>query len=148
MTDVEKPNRQLTIVVGIIERDATFLITRRVDRVAMWHHAWEFPGGKINRGEDPSEALRREIREETGLTIAHTELIGVHTHHWRLPDHVQQTFLLVFRCRTKSGNVRLLQEENDQYRWVTLKEFYQLDNVLGSNFDMVRQLYEPLVRTS
>ncbi len=55
-----------TVVAGILERDGTILICqRRADQP----HAlkWEFPGGKVEAGETPAEALARELREELGI---------------------------------------------------------------------------------
>ena len=53
----------LTVVAGIIERDGLILIAQRKpgDRLA---HQWEFPGGKVEPGETPEQALVRELREE------------------------------------------------------------------------------------
>ncbi len=136
-------NKQLTIVVGIIENNGRFLIIRRVDDVPEWHHKWELPGGKIEPGEHPAEALHREIHEETGLSLENPELLGVHTHHWHLPDHVQQTFLIVYRVASDSDAVTLRDDENDAYQWVTLDEFFRLENHLAANHDMITALYAP-----
>ena len=55
-----------TVVAGILERGDEILICRRRRDQA---HAlkWEFPGGKVEAGESPGEALRRELREELGI---------------------------------------------------------------------------------
>ena len=55
-----------TVVAGIVERgDEILICQRRADQA----HAlkWEFPGGKVEAGESPGEALRRELREELGI---------------------------------------------------------------------------------
>ena len=55
-----------TVVAGILERNDTILICRR--RVDQPHPLkWEFPGGKVEPGESPEDALRRELREELGI---------------------------------------------------------------------------------
>jgi 8-oxo-dGTP diphosphatase len=55
-----------TVVAGILERGGEILICRR--RADQAHPLkWEFPGGKVEAGESPGEALRRELREELGI---------------------------------------------------------------------------------
>ncbi|HLD18056.1 MAG TPA: NUDIX domain-containing protein [Patescibacteria group bacterium] len=140
------PHKQLTIVLGIVERDDRFLVLRRVDEVPMRHHKWEFPGGKIEAGETPTDALRREVLEETGLQIGEPELLGIHTHHWHFSDFVQQTFLIAYRVATVSANeVVLCPGENDAHQWVTLDEFFELSDHLEANKAMLERLYVPIV---
>jgi len=136
-----KPSHQLTIVVGIVERNGKFLILRRVDENPLWHHKWELPGGKIELNETPVDALRREVREEAGIEINSPRLVGIHTHHWHLPDRIQQTFLLVHRAQTDSDAVTLLPEENDAHQWVTADQYLAMDDCLEGNKDMVMALY-------
>ena len=143
------PNKQIIIVLGILERDGRFLIIRRVDGEPMWHHKWELPGGGIEPGETPLEALHREVREETGLTIASPELLGVHTHHWHLPDHTLQTFILPYRAQVVgTASVILDPKENDADKWVTLDEFLAmpLEEQLGANRNMIEEMYAPKQR--
>ena len=56
----------MTVVAAVIERDGRVLICRRKPG---GRHAlkWEFPGGKVEPGEDPREALARELREELAI---------------------------------------------------------------------------------
>lgn len=59
--------KQLDVVAGILEdADGRVLITERVDD-GPFHGLWEFPGGKIRRGETRSGALTRELAEEIGV---------------------------------------------------------------------------------
>src|SRR3954453_1513497 len=59
----------ILVVAAIIRRDGRILITRRFDHVHL-PGLWEFPGGKVERGESLEAALRREIREELGIDVA------------------------------------------------------------------------------
>ncbi len=141
-------HKQLAVVLGIVEKDGKFLILQRVDDTPIWHHKWELPGGKIDINESPLVAVQREVLEETGLKIQKPELLGIHTHHWNLPDTVQQTFLIVYRSEAKSDDVVLDPEENDGYKWVTLEEFLDIPDCdhLEANREMILELYEPLCR--
>jgi len=81
---------------------------------------WEFPGGKVKEGEDPREALRRELKEELDVEVE----VG------RLFDAVFYSYpefpilLLVYRCRIEKGSLKPI--ECHDLQWVTLKELEAL----------------------
>lgn len=133
---------QLIVAVALIERDNKILIVRRHDpEHAQWHHKWEFPGGKIELHETPMDALRREIKEETDLTIGSERLLGVHTHHWNTPKGIQQTFILLHHCKAITGEVRLNEKENDAYMWEKPEAIVLRSNLLDGNAKMFQELF-------
>jgi len=64
------------VVVGVVTSSRSVLIGRRADGVP----PWVFPGGKIEQGESPGDAVIREVREETGLDVAVSGEIGRRVH--------------------------------------------------------------------
>jgi 8-oxo-dGTP pyrophosphatase MutT (NUDIX family) len=76
---------------------------------------WEVPGGVLERPEDITAGLVREIREETGLRVEPVSLTGVYKN---MPRGV---VALVFRC-TKVGGSTAASDEMSAFRWVTAEE--------------------------
>jgi len=97
-----KPTPLRRVAVGIIERRGEILITRRAEE-GLLGGLWEFPGGGVRRGETPREACRREIVEETGLRVTVGEKL-IRVHHAYTHFRIEMD---VFRCRYRSGRVRL-----------------------------------------
>jgi 8-oxo-dGTP diphosphatase len=60
------------VAIGVIQRGAHVLLSQRSASVKQPFY-WEFPGGKVEAEESPADALRRECREETGITVLASE---------------------------------------------------------------------------
>lgn len=105
------PVPEYRVAIGVVEKGGRLLITRRA-RDGLLGGLWEFPGGKLKAGESAESACRREIKEETGLTV-HIE------QHLAQVRHAYTHFKImadVFFCRHRSGRVRLNAAE--AHRWV------------------------------
>lgn len=110
-------------IAGIIEKNGTLLIGRRLPSGEMANR-WEFPGGKVDPGETPQEALVREFREEFGVDVVAGELIG--TAQFTNKNGVSD--LLAFHVTFPDGaDVSLT--EHTELRWATLAEIERLSFV-------------------
>ena len=106
--------KQINVVAAVIIRDGKVFATQRgYGEFKDW---WEFPGGKIEAGESPQQALVREIREELDTTIEVGELLQ--TVEWDYP-----TFHLTMHCYMCSLiNDALHLNEHEAARWLSSEE--------------------------
>lgn len=85
-------------VLGVIARpDGTFLITKRVMTKAWAPGWWEVSGGGVQAGESSEEAVRREVKEETGLDVRNAEGGYAFTYKRVNPDEGDNYFVDVYR---------------------------------------------------
>lgn len=114
-----KQPRQRTMgmsVKAIIWHRGRILILQKKDRPG--RHPWEFPGGGLEFGEDFAAALRREVKEETGLTVHILGPVGL----WNFRRHpVRPLTGVMFICRSDTEKVTL-SFEHLAYRWVLPEE--------------------------
>ena len=108
-----RPRASALVVVAaaVVIRDGRVLLTRRSEGQHL-AGMWEFPGGKLENGESPEEALVRECQEECGIEVGVSEILEV-THH-RYPE--KEVLLLFYRCELRAGEVRHLQVAD--HAWV------------------------------
>lgn len=112
--------RLLTVTAAVVERDGRYLVAQRPGGT---HQGlkWEFPGGKVEAGEDPRRGLEREIREELALDIEAGDVVDVVSHAY--PD--RHVILIFYRCKVLRGEPRAV--GCAAFRWATPEELLGLD---------------------
>ena len=113
------PHKQIGVAV-IVDEKQDILIDQRLPTGVM-ANLWEFPGGKIEAGETPTDCIIREIQEELGVEIAvDRHLIDI-THSY--PEF--KVTLCVYLCHIISGEPQPI--ECAQVRWVTIKQLPEFE---------------------
>ena len=108
---MKKSMKRIEVVAAVIVRDGEVLATRR--GYGEWQGWWEFPGGKMEAGESPRDALRREIREELDAEIEVGRLLE--TVEWDYPAF--HLTMHCFICSLVSGSMNL--NEHEAAAWLT-----------------------------
>ncbi len=80
---------------------------------------WEFPGGHLEKGEQPEEGLKREVKEETGLEIKVETPVYSSAYENR---HGNWTFGVVYLCLVEEEDVSISQE-HEEWGWIKPEEF-------------------------
>jgi 8-oxo-dGTP diphosphatase len=112
--------RQRVGVYAICTDDAgRFLLVRAARWLSVAGH-WFLPGGGVQHGEEPISCLRREVAEETGLTVKAATLLGVQSDTGPIPDGVLlHTVRLIYRIDEWHGELRAEADgSSDDVRWV------------------------------
>jgi 8-oxo-dGTP diphosphatase len=109
---------EVALVVPVVE--GRVLVARRSPGAHL-EGLWEFPGGKIANGEEPSAAARRELTEETGLVAGGLEPLLVLVHEY--PE--RSVRLHVFLARDPRGEVRI--DRPRAWDWKTLEQIGELE---------------------
>lgn len=108
------PRELVDVAVGIlVDVKGRYLLTSRPPGKAYAGY-WEFPGGKLEKGESVEQALRRELQEEIGLTIGHAEV-------WReqIVDYPHALVRLHF-CKVRDWTGSLEMREDQRFSWECL----------------------------
>lgn len=111
------------------------LLLKRAETADYLPGIWEDMGGRIKQFEEPEEALRREVREETGLEIEILKPLAVF-HDYRGERIAENELLIItYWCKARSDQV-ILSEEHSAYQWVSPEEALELAEHPGVKRDI------------
>ena len=107
-------------VIGMIFRDDGHILgLKRASDSQHWAGAWECVSGKVKIGEDPLQAVQREIKEECGITVD----IDPRPVDCFFATYGNEPMVLIcFHCTHRNGEVAL-SPEHDEYAWLSIDEF-------------------------
>jgi 8-oxo-dGTP diphosphatase len=128
----ESRSRKLVVAGLVVDGERILITQRRADQPMPLK--WEFPGGKIEAGESPTRALRRELREEIGAAV---ELGGI----WEVLYHSYPEFdllMLIYPCRLVGDAAAQCCEVAD-LAWVLPSEMQSYD-ILEADAPLVDRL--------
>lgn len=114
----------LTVVCGVVrDDDNRLLIARRLK--GDFARQWEFPGGKLERGESLEACLGRELKEELSIIVRIDSFYSKYDHSYPSLSLCLISYLCTYTC----GDIKLV--DHDRYEWVELNALRQYDFVEG-----------------
>ena len=123
--------KTIEVVAGVIRDGEKFFATQR--GYGEFKDGWEFPGGKLEPGETPEEALVRELKEELAIDILVKDFIC--TVEYDYPKF--HLTMHCFYCEIQRGTPQLLEHENA--KWLSLAELNSV-NFLPADVEVVKKI--------
>lgn len=115
MSESEKP--PVIVVAGVIVEGARVLLSQRKSGTHL-AGAWEFPGGKVEPGEDPRDALARELNEELGIDVDVGDPLEITLHRYE----TKSVLLLFFAATRRAGSAEPRAIDVAAVRWASVDE--------------------------
>ena len=113
--------KQINVVGAILMKEGKILCAQRSEKMSL-SHLWEFPGGKIEPGETPQNALKRELNEELLIDVeVEDTLFETTTYEYEFGIVTLTTFI----CHLISGTPQLM--EHTAIKWLLPDELSTLD---------------------
>ncbi|MEK7542101.1 MAG: NUDIX hydrolase [Patescibacteria group bacterium] len=132
-----KKEKQKVVVIALIRNEeGKILLQKRVDVLNLEANGkWEFPGGVVEFGEMPEQAVIRECQEEIGCKIKIVRLLPyLHAKVWERRDsEMVQVFVSCFEAQIVSGIPKASESEVSEVQWYTKEEVMTLDVLPGTN---------------
>lgn len=119
------------IVVAVIKEQNHIFVAQR--GFGEWKGYWEFPGGKVEAGEEKESALIREIKEELNTEIKIDSFVQTTEYDYKKFHLIMHSYI----CHVVSGELELL--EHEDAKWLT-QETLNSVKWLPANLDLIKQL--------
>lgn len=110
------------VIAVVFNDEGKILMSRRNEYRSNFHKLWQFPGGGIEFGEDPKDALIREVKEETGVNV---KLLSKHPFAFNYADPLTNSHIIVLGYVAKyvDGDIDTTKDQNTgDAQWFTYEE--------------------------
>lgn len=112
---------------ALIKDEDKYLILKRSPTAPVYANYWDFPGGKLEVGENVHEALEREVMEETSLkSKSGNPIFCFHETLEKTDKTKRHVLFIVYECDITPGEIKISWEHTD-YKWATKDEILSLD---------------------
>ncbi len=131
----EKLRKQFTIVKSLVvnEKGEILFVRRKKEWHKEAHNKWEFPGGKIEFGETPEEAAKREAKEESGYNVEVEYLLPkILSSKWIAEDQESQQILICYVCKLVGGEQSLADHGVSEIKWFDGNKAQKLECLPGT----------------
>ncbi len=135
----------LTVLGAIKRKDGKYLITKRAMDKEWAPGAWEIPGGGVRAGESSEEAVKREIREETGIDVSEADGGYVFTYKRVNPEEKNNYFVDVysFEIDFRDDEVKAQEDETSGFAIVGIEEIReQASKGQFLHYDSIKRIFE------
>lgn len=125
-------------VGGALFNDGKILMLKRSQHKKFMPNMWEIPGGKVEYGETPEEALKREIFEETALKVEADKPYYV----WSYVQDAETFYIeidYVVRCSKISG-IQLSEKEHNKYQWAAKNDALETTREMQTSIEKAWQV--------
>lgn len=112
----------------VLNKQGKILLLQRSSKDTFDPGKWEFPGGKLEQGQDTTHALEREVLEEAGIMVVPLTHIAYTQSEVNISGKYKgYTYVLIVGIAKLVNGKVALGHEHDDYKWVTEKEALQMD---------------------
>ncbi len=118
-------DKTLLVTCAVIRKDEKILIAKRKKDTLLEPGRWEFPGGKVEHGEHPEQAIKREIKEELGIDIKVRQLLDIVSHVWKKEHGNYHIILLGYLAEIEQGSVQHIDCQDTA--WITPEQIETYD---------------------
>lgn len=125
-------NGNRIIVHTLITIDGKFLVTKRSANETTYPNYWDIPGGLVEMGEMPRDALIRETKEEVNLNIIPTKIIHEDSNYDKIKNMI--FIRLVYLCVLVSDIKEIFIDVNEHSEYKLISDLSQIENDLVSPF--------------
>ena len=91
---------------------------------------WDLPGGDLDFGENPTEGILREIKEETGLSVTNIQVFDV----WSDVDDLGDFWVTIAYTANSNSDEAVFSNEHSEFKWLTKEGFLELDSAVKVKF--------------
>ncbi|MFA6089514.1 MAG: NUDIX domain-containing protein [Candidatus Woesearchaeota archaeon] len=138
----ENSKKQFIIVKSLVidSKGRLLFVKRKREWHAESHNKWEFPGGKVEFGENPENTAVRETKEESGYDVAVTKLIPkILTSEWEYSDHTSQQILICYICKLIKGTALTTDHNVSEVKWFELNDIPAKKDCLPGTTEFIKE---------